>query len=133
MTSKGPRGKLIPGPVFPPSTLISSRLAPPKSAASPLATGCDDISPIAVNLASSRPLMGSISNPVSCFIVFIKSGASAATRSAAVAPIKTVSKCSVSVKILNRLSAANVATLPVSDKLPVRFKSRPNPASTFSL
>ncbi len=89
--------------------------------------------PRADSLASSSPDKTLTLRPVSALTCRMNSGPSLASRTAAVAATNRASGCSASSTALKRLSAAWAALTPSGDSSPVAGRSRPRPASTFSL
>ena len=85
-----PNGRLAPCQLRPPSTWISSRLPPPRSATTPLAPGSAPITPIALVTASCSPDSSRGASP-SARTRARKSSPLVASRAAAVATVSTLS------------------------------------------
>ena len=130
---KGPSGRVTPRPTRPSSIPTSSRLAPPRSAATPLAPGMPAMTPRAAYRASSSPDRTRMTRPVSAATRSQKVWPSAASRTAAVAATKVRAGLTPSMTAANRFKAVRASSAPSSDSRPVDARSRPSPASTFSL
>jgi hypothetical protein len=129
----GPSGRLPCSPTSPAETAASSRLPPPRSAATPCASGRPLITPQAANRASWSPSSCATERPKIASTRLRNSAPSAASRVAAVATSIVSSTPMVRTIAANRGRLARAWVTPSGWSRPVAAKSRPIPHVTRSL
>jgi hypothetical protein len=91
------------------------------------------MSPSAAPRASISPEMISIFSPHSMRTRFRKASALLASRTAAVATVRSDATCIARASAANRTSAATVVSIEPFESFPFCARPRPSPAITFSL
>ena len=116
----------------PSATRISSRLPPPRSPTMPSASGIADSTPSPAACASCAPDNSSTDSP-RLAASLISSSPFVASRTAAVATVRTSSHAISLISAPNRRSAAPASAMASASIVPICARLRPSPASTFSL